>query len=198
MKLDGQGYTHIANGEYTAAHTRRDYQTDDVIVIPPCVDVDEFETGPKEGMILHCSRFALPSPQADKAHIMMIQAFKQLVDRGLKGWRLVLAGAAIDAGEETYKDHLAKHAWGYPVEFAVNLPAKDLRELFARASVYWHATGFSVNEPAAQEHFGITIIEGMAAGAVPVVYNSGGPPEIITSGENGYLFNTLEEMVDDT
>ncbi len=198
VKLDGAGYTHIVNGEYSARYTRERYQTNDVIVIPPCVDVDEFATGPKGGLILHCSRFALPSPNADKAHIMMIQAFKQLVDRGLKGWRLVLAGAAIDAGEVTYKDHLAKHSWGYPVEFAVNLPAKQLRDLFARASVYWHATGYSVNEPAAQEHFGITIIEGMAAGAVPVVFNSGGPPEIITSGENGYLFDTLQEMVDDT
>ncbi len=198
VKLDGQGYTHIVNSEYSAAHTRRDYETDDVIIIPPRVDVDEFETGPKEGLILHCSRFAIPSSQADKAHIMMIQAFKQLVDRGLKGWKLILAGAVLDQGEEAYKNHLANHAWGYPVDFATNLSAKDLRKLFARASVYWHATGFSVKEPAAQEHFGITIIEGMAAGAVPVCYNSGGPPEIITSGENGYLFNTLEEMVDDT
>lgn len=198
VSLDGEGYAHIVNGEYTARYTRESYKTDDVVVIPPCVDVEEWQTGPKEGLILHCSRFALPSPHADKAHIMMIQAFKQLVDRGLKGWRLVLAGATIDDGEETYKNHLAKHAWGYPIEFAVNLPAKELRDLFSKASVYWHATGYSVKEPAAQEHFGITIVEGMAAGAVPVVFNSGGPPEIITSGENGYLFDSIEEMVEDT
>jgi GT2 family glycosyltransferase len=64
--------------------------------------------------------------------------------------------------------------------------------------VYWHATGFSVKQPAAQEHFGITIVEGMASGAVPVVYNSGGPPEIITNGKNGYLFDTLDELIDYT
>ncbi|MEO8456428.1 MAG: methyltransferase domain-containing protein [Chloroflexota bacterium] len=198
VKLNGEGWTHIVNSEYSRKYTREYYQTDDVIVIPPRVDVDEFETGPKEGMILHCSRFALPSPQADKAHITMIQAFKQLVDRGLKGWKLVLAGAVVDEGEEAYKNHLAKQAWGYPIEFAINLPAKDLHKLFAKASIYWHATGFSVNQPAAQEHFGIVIIEGMAAGAVPISFNSGGPPEIITSGEDGYLFNTLEELVDET
>jgi GT2 family glycosyltransferase/SAM-dependent methyltransferase len=198
VQLDGAGYTHIVNGEYAAGYTRERYNTQDVVVIPPCVDVDEFATGPKEGLILHCSRFALPSAYADKAHVMMIQAFKQLCDRGLKGWKLVLAGATIDEGEAVYKDHLAKHSWGYPIEFAVNLPAKELRELFGRASVYWHATGYSVKEPAAQEHFGITIVEGMASGAVPVVFNSGGPPEIITSGQDGYLFDTLEELVDDT
>jgi GT2 family glycosyltransferase/glycosyltransferase involved in cell wall biosynthesis len=198
VKLNGAGFTHVANSEYSAEYIRRDYGTDDVVVIPPDVDVDEYDVGPKEGMILHCSRFALPSPHADKAHIMMIQAFKQLVDRGLRGWKLVLAGAALDKGEEAYRDHLATHSSGYPIEFAVNLPAKKLRDLFARASVYWHATGYSVNEPAAQEHFGIVIVEGMAAGAVPVVYKTGGPPEIITSGENGYLFDTVEQMVDDT
>lgn len=198
VELDGEGFTHIVNSEYTADYGRERYHSDDMVVIPPYVNVDEYKTGPKEGMILHCSRFALPSAYADKAHVMMIQAFKQLVDRGLQGWKLVLAGATIDEGEEVYKNHLQKHAYGYPIEFKTNLPADDLRDLFARASVYWHATGYSVKEPAAQEHFGITIIEGMASGAVPVVYNSGGPPEIITNGENGYLFDTLEQMVDET
>jgi len=198
VELDGAGFTHIVNSDYTAAHGRRRYHTDDVVVIPPHVNVDEFRSGPKEGLILHCSRFALPSAYADKAHVMMIQAFKQLVDRGLKGWKFVLAGATVDQGEEVYQEHLAKHAHGYPVEFAVNLPTNELRDLFARASVYWHATGYSVREAAAQEHFGITIVEGMAAGAVPISFNSGGPKEIITSGENGYLFDSIEELVNET
>ena len=198
VELDGAGFTHIVNSEYTAAHGRRRYHTDDVVVIPPHVNVDEYRSGPKEGLILHCSRFALPSAYADKAHVMMIQAFKQLVDRGLTGWKFVLAGATVDRGEEVYQEHLAKHAHGYPIEFAVNLPTSELRDLFARASVYWHATGYSVREAAAQEHFGITIVEGMAAGAVPVSFNSGGPTEIITSGENGYLFDSIEELVDKT
>ncbi len=198
VSLDGSGYTHIANSQYTAGYLKERYNTQDIVVIPPCIEPGEFETGPKEPMILHVSRFSLPSAYADKAHVMMIQAFKQLCERGLKGWRLVLAGATIDEGEEIYAAHLAKHAHGFPVEFALNLPAAQLRNLFTRASVYWHATGFSVKQPAAQEHFGITILEAMASGAVPVVYNSGGPPEIITSGQQGYLFDSLDELVDRT
>ncbi|HUF54169.1 MAG TPA: methyltransferase domain-containing protein [Dehalococcoidia bacterium] len=198
VELNGEGFTHIVNSEYTARHGRERYHSDDMVVIPPHVNVEEYRTGPKEGLILHCSRFALPSAYADKAHVMMIQAFKQLVDRGLQGWKLVLAGATIDEGEEVYQKHLQKHAYGYPVEFATNLPADELRDLFARASVYWHATGYSVKEAAAQEHFGIVILEGMAAAAVPVAYKSGGPPEIITTGVDGFLFETLDEMVEDT
>jgi len=31
-----------------------------------------------------------------------------------------------------------------------------------------------------------------------IVLNSGGPPEIIRNGEHGYLFNSLDELIDDT
>ena len=198
VSLDGTGYTHITNSNYSAAHLRERYQTDDVVVIPPCIEAEQFQTGPKEPLIFHVSRFALPSAFADKAHVAMIQAFKELCQRGLSGWRLILAGAVIDEGEAAYTAHLAKHAHGFPVEVKQNLSAEELRDLYARASVYWHATGFSVKEPAAQEHFGITILEGMASGAVPIVLNSGGPPEIVTNDENGYLFNTMEELIENT
>ncbi|HET9476074.1 MAG TPA: methyltransferase domain-containing protein [Dehalococcoidia bacterium] len=198
VSLDGAGYTHITNSDYTAGYLRERYNTDDIVVIPPHINVEEFQTGPKEPIILHCSRFALPSPYADKAHVMMIHAFKRLCDRGLRGWKLVLAGATIDEFEKTYAGHLAKHAYGYPVEFATNLSAEKLRKLFANASIYWHATGYSVREPAAQEHFGITIVEGMASGAVPISYNSGGPRDIIQHGDNGFLFDTLDELVEQT
>jgi len=198
VKIDGVGWKHITNSGYSASYLKERYNTDQIAIIPPCVRVDEYDPGPKEPIILHVSRFAMPSAYADKAHIMMIQAFRQLWERGLRGWRLILAGATLDEGESVYAAHLAKHAHGFPVEFALNLPASELRKLYARASIYWHATGFSVNQPAAQEHFGITILEGMASGAVPVVYNSGGPPEIITSGENGYLFDTLDELCENT
>lgn len=196
--LDGAGYTQMTISEYSAAYVRERYQTDDVVIIPPCIDAEEFRTGPKEPMILHVSRFALPSAYADKAHVAMIQAFKKLCQQGLTGWRLVLAGAVLDEGEAAYAAHLAKHAHGMPIELKQNLSAAELRDLYTRASIYWHATGFSVNEPAAQEHFGITILEAMASGAVPIVLNSGGPPEIIGNGAHGYLFNTLEELIEET
>ena len=34
---------------------------------------------------------------------------------------------------------------------------------------------------AKDEHFGITIVEAMAAGCVPIVHDSGGPIEIVTN-----------------
>ncbi len=42
------------------------------------------------------------------------------------------------------------------------------------------------------EHFGITIVEAMSAGCVPVAHDSGGPKETI--GTSGFLWRTREEI----
>ena len=45
------------------------------------------------------------------------------------------------------------------------------------------------------EGFGRTLIEGMSSGCVPVAYSlSGGPSDIIDHGDNGYLFETINDL----
>jgi len=73
----------------------------------------------------------------------------------------------------------------------------QLRELYRRASLYWHATGFGFDEnlhPLKQEHFGMSIIEAMSAGVVPLAFNGGGPRETIAPSVNGFLWNNPEEL----
>ena len=41
---------------------------------------------------------------------------------------------------------------------------------------------------------GITVVEAMAAGAVPLVYGAGGPAEIVTHGANGCHWHDLSEL----
>ena len=44
------------------------------------------------------------------------------------------------------------------------------------------------------EHFGISTVEAMAAGCVPVVINKGGQPEIVEDQVSGFLWNDLSEL----
>jgi glycosyltransferase involved in cell wall biosynthesis len=73
-----------------------------------------------------------------------------------------------------------------------------MKELYQAAAVYWHATGYGSDvqqQPAKQEHFGISTVEAMSAGAVPVVYSSGGQQEIVTDGVDGFLWNDVERLM---
>jgi glycosyltransferase involved in cell wall biosynthesis len=49
-----------------------------------------------------------------------------------------------------------------------------------------------------QEHFGVTTVEAMSAGAVPVVINTGGQREIVTHGVDGFLWNDLDSLAEHT
>ena len=74
---------------------------------------------------------------------------------------------------------------------------EDINALLARASIFWHATGFGVDQnenPSRMEHFGISTVEAMAQGCVPVVIKRGGQPEIVRHGVDGFLWETLEEL----
>jgi glycosyltransferase involved in cell wall biosynthesis len=44
------------------------------------------------------------------------------------------------------------------------------------------------------EHFGMSTVEAMAGGCVPVVINKGGQSEIVEHGISGFVWNTLDEL----
>lgn len=68
----------------------------------------------------------------------------------------------------------------------MNVTYAELRELLSAA----HAGLHSMED----EHFGIVIVEYMAAGCIPIAHNSGGPrDDIIDVNECGYLATTVEE-----
>ena len=88
-----------------------------------------------------------------------------------------------------YVDRLNKKAKGFNVFIHPNLPFKDLKKMYGQSSIYWHAAGYGETDPTKMEHFGITTVEAMAGGCVPIVINLGGQKEIVKQTENGYLWN---------
>lgn len=180
-----------ATSAYTARHIKHLWGRD---ATPLYVPIDpHFRSGSKQKIILHVSRFSEPSEYADKAHRQLIQAFKSIAHR-LPGWRLVLAGS-IDPNQEFYFGELVRLGAGYAIDIMPNLSDAAMSDLYARSAIYWHATGVSLPTiPSAQEHMGISPIEAQASGCVPIVYNSGGMPEVVQNGETGLLFDNITDL----
>ena len=100
-----------------------------------------------------------------------------------------------------YLARVKELAAGLPVEIHVGATGAELADLYARASIFWHATGLGEKEnsyPERSEHFGITTVEAMSAGAVPVVIGKAGQLEMLEDGVHGRHFSKLPELVDRT
>ncbi len=164
-------------------------------VYPPIETGAAGGIGPKEKLILSVARFEIGG---SKKQILMVEAFAALCRQEpelMSDWRLVLAGGG-GRGENSYLEKVRKtiSVLGLKnVETAVNIPAEELRSLYRRASVFWHFCGWGEEDPALFEHFGMTTVEAMQNGCVPVVFNGGGQREIVRHGENGFSFDDLAQ-----
>ena len=188
----------VCYSEFVREHVSRRLGVD-ARVIPPPVDLPLGGEGPKRPQILAVGRFFRGGH--NKRHETLIRAFRLLTARLPEaGWRLHLAGGATqDRSARSYLDGLREQAAGLPVEFHVNAPAAELAELYRGSALFWHAAGEGEDpdrHPERLEHFGITTVEAMAHGCVPVVIGLGGQPEIVSDGEDGHLWRTVGELVE--
>lgn len=189
--------TIVCNSQFTASFIDPSFQ-DKIKTLYPPVDVNKFSPGPKENIILSVGRFdnILNAKKQD----ILIDAFSSLIKNfNISNWKLVLAGGSIDdPSKNSYLQLLKENSSGLPVEFLINPDFNSLKEMYSRSKIYWHAAGFGVDQnlqPQNTEHFGISIVEAMASGAVPVVISKGGIPEIVNEGDTGFLWTTTDELV---
>lgn len=190
----------FCNSQFTKTFVDKSFQTHTSILYPP-VDVKYHPTH-KENMILHVGRFRVRNVSVGdyKKQSIMIEVFKQMVDKGLKKWTFALAVSIQEKDNENF-EKMKESTKGYPIEFYINKTNNELWDLYSKAKIYWHASGYGedlVKHPEFAEHFGISTVEAMGAGAVPVVINAGGQTEIVTNGKDGFLWNTLEELQNQT
>ena len=183
----------LAISEYAREWTVRRWGIDCTVVHPP-VDV-EFPAAAKENLILSVGRFSTMAHT--KKQLEMMDAFGDLRS-SLGGWTYACVGG-LNTREENhaYFERVRTRASGWPAVVEANLDRQRIRDLFTGVKIYWHATGLDDDtdaRPELAEHFGISTVEAMAAGSVPVVINKGGQREIVEHGRTGFLWNTLDEM----
>ncbi|RJQ27899.1 glycosyltransferase [Candidatus Parcubacteria bacterium] len=181
----------VYNSSFTKNYIEKKIKIPGEVVYPP-VSVDLFKPAVKKKQILSVGRFAAHTK--DKKHEVLIGVFKELSSRkDVSHWSLHLAGG-MTAGDKQYVDELKKQAKGYEIVFHPDILLKDLINLYNSSAIYWHAKGYGEDDPKKTEHFGISTVEAMAAGCVPIVINKGGQPEIVEDNYSGFLWSSLKEF----
>ncbi len=192
----------IYNSKFTKSYVEKNWGIKGKVIYPP-VSVNLFRSLRKKKQILSVGRFFgflkdEQSSSSSKKHEFLVKAFKEFIaEHGLHDWSLHLAGGATK-GDEKYLDHLKNISAGYKIFLYPNVDIEKLKKLYGESMIYWHASGFGEDDPKKFEHFGITCVEAMAAGAIPIVINKGGLTEIVEDGKSGYLWDSTDQLKDQT
>lgn len=196
-----------ANSEFTRQTVEENWQTTIPFLHYPYVRLPKKGTLPSKRppVILAVGRFINPQDEAghSKRQDLLIEAFRQGQEKyGWKKWQLLLIGP-IEPGDQhqEYVRQLHQQSVDLPVQFYHGIRDKHLRELYKQSSIFWHAAGYRINEndhPKKVEHFGMSAIEAMAHGLIPIVIEKGGLKEIIKPNKNGFFFKQIADLVDTT
>jgi glycosyltransferase involved in cell wall biosynthesis len=84
-------------------------------------------------------------------------------------------------GDGPYRTELEAHFAETPTHFVGYLQGEELASAYASADAFVF--------PARTETLGLVLLEAMAAGCPVIAANAGGIPDIVTDGENGFLFD---------
>ena len=106
-----------------------------------------------------------------------IEQIKPVMD-SIPGARLALVG------DGPHRGALEKHFAGTPTHFVGYLQGQDLGAAFASSDAFVF--------PSRTETLGLVLLEAMAAGCPVVAARSGGIPDIVEDGVNGYLFDPTD------
>ena len=176
----------LTNSGYTRKAISNAFNIDAKILYPP-VDVETFQeialkSNQRDGMVLVISRIA-PDKQIENA----IEVARIMRGRGI-GKIMTIAGNLHYYDLQYYqqmKNMIADYDLSDYVSLQTNISFSRLIQLMQLAKVYFH--------PRIDEHFGISIVEAMASGLVPVVSNIGGHTEFVPPK---YHFHTLGHAAD--
>ncbi len=89
-------------------------------------------------------------------------------------------------GNGPHREALEKLFAGTPTNFVGYLHGQELASAYASADAFIF--------PSRTETLGLVLLEAMAAGCPVVAARSGGIPDIVTDGVNGYLFDPTDEQ----
>ena len=182
--------TVITNSEFSRRAIVNALGLYNIHILSPPIDIETFRNvslkrksgDEKNGIILVISRIA-PHKEIENA----IKLAKILKNNNIgKGMKIVgnLYHYFFDYYSELKQMVVALGLADY-ITFETNANLDKLLSVIGESIVYFH--------PKVGEHFGMAIVEAMAAGLIPVVPSEGGPTEFVP---REYLFNTIEQAAE--
>ena len=187
--------TVITNSEFSRKAIFEAYGIKDAIVLSPPVDVDKFrdsffssyslsssvnnnDEDERQDFIMVVSRIE-PAKKIENA----ITLAKLLKDKAIgKGMRIV---GNLEPYYYDYYTQIKKKIDEFDLEnfitLEIDVNLDKMLSLMKKSKVYFH--------PRPDEHFGISIVEAMSAGLIPIVSDEGGQTEFVPLK---YQYHTLE------
>lgn len=184
----------MVNSSWTWNHISQLWCKPAAIVYPPCGSMDEFKAyslSSRDPWVLSIAQF-----RPEKNQLLQLQALKIVLEKaatiGLNlpsDLKLVMLGSCRNTDDEMRVEELQEYSQALEltkhVQFVVNASYDELKQYLSKSSMGLHTMY--------NEHFGISVVEMMAAGLIVVANNSGGPAADIVRPGTGYLALTAEE-----
>ncbi|KAF8357489.1 algn-11, partial [Pristionchus pacificus] len=194
----------MVNGSWTASHISKLWKQTCSIVFPPC-DIEGLLAlpGTSEEILTNEKRvniLSIGQIRPEKDHRLQLEVLKEVLE-GIKKKKLdvkvslTIAGGCRNEEDEMRVNHLKEYAKKLGVEknleWKLNVPYGELYQLLNSSLISIHTMR--------NEHFGISVVEALAAGTIMVAHKSGGPlMDIVDPCEGvasvGYLADTKEEF----
>ena len=182
--------TVITNSEFSRTTIVNAFGLDNIYILSPPLDIETFRNAAlmtngddeRNDIILVISRIA-PHKKVENA----IKLAKILKDNNIgKGMKIVGNLYYYFFDYYSYlKQMVIRLGLTDYITFEINASLDDLLSIIRESRVYFH--------PMVGEHFGIAVLEAMAAGLIPVVPNEGGLTEFVPQK---YHYNTIEQAAE--
>jgi len=154
----------VANSHFISHRINKCYRRESAVIHPP-VDTNSFSLAPeKSDYYVVCCRL-VPYKRVD----LIVEAFNRMPDK-----KLIVIGGGPELQKITA---MAKSN----VTVAGRLAFSQLKEHLARSKAFVYA---------AEEDFGIVLVEALASGVPVIAYSKGGASEIVEHGKTGIHFHS--------
>ena len=186
----------MVNSTWTYGHISNLWRKEGVAVVYPPCDVETFSNIKNKEEEEEFRIVTVGQYRPEKNHQQQLEILRNLLDKPRpqdKRPVLVMIGSCRDEGDharvESLREKAAELGVIDNVQLLVNVSFKRLLTELVRGDVALHTM---INE-----HFGISLVECIAAGCIMIAHRSGGPKhDIVVEDDFGYLAESVDEFTD--